>query len=43
MLTEQPNDQLRAARIQGENKHTKSVKKGEPKTKEKQSTAVKLN
>jgi len=25
VLTQQPNDQLRAAQIQGENKHTKSV------------------
>jgi len=26
VLTQQPNDQLRAARLQGENKRTKSVK-----------------
>jgi len=33
VLTQQSNDQLRAARLQGENKHTKSLKEESPRQK----------
>jgi hypothetical protein len=41
VLTQQPNDQLQAAQMQGENKHTKTVKEDNPR--QKKSKVLQLN